>query len=102
VLNQEKGHPSCVEESAMSEKFELIGLPQDEQSGLFHLRYGSGPDDPMPFVLTLTPYYVARALGKTPPVTYHEITNYADDNAGSLKAKAVFEKGRGRTTLILE
>ena len=85
----------------MTEKFELIGKAGDI-SGHLRLRYGSGPDDPMPFVITLTPQYVARATGKTPPVSYQEIEKYAHDNAGDLRAKAVFEKGRGFTTLTLE
>jgi hypothetical protein len=40
-------------------KFELIGS-DGLFSGLRHLRYGTGQDDPMPFTLTLTPQYVAR------------------------------------------
>jgi hypothetical protein len=40
-------------------KFELIGS-DGLFSGLRHLRYGTGHDDPMPFTLTLTPQYVAR------------------------------------------
>jgi hypothetical protein len=56
----------------------------------------------MPFVLTLTPQYVARAIGKTPPVTFHEIERYAYDNAGDLRAMALFGKGSGRLNLILE
>jgi hypothetical protein len=66
------------------------------------LAYGCGPDDPMPFIVTLTPQYVARALGKTPPVTFHEIEKYAYDNAGDLRAMALLEKGSGRLNLILE
>jgi hypothetical protein len=85
----------------MTERFELIDK-QDDISGHLRLRYGSGPDDPMLFVITVTPQYVARALGKTPPVSFQEIEKYAYDNAGDLRAKAVFEKGRGITTLTLE
>ena len=40
-------------------KFELIGS-DGLCSGLLHLRYGTGQDDPMPFTLTLTQQYVAR------------------------------------------
>ena len=85
----------------MSERFELIG---DERniSGHLRLAYGSGPDDPMPFVLTLTPQYVARAMGKTPPITFHAIEKYAYDNAGDLRAMALLEKGSGRLNLVLE
>ena len=85
----------------MSERFELIGDERDI-SGHLRLAYGSGPDDPMPFVLTLTPQYVARASGKTPPVSFHEIERYADENAGDLREMAFREKGTGRLNLTLE
>jgi hypothetical protein len=42
-------------------KFELIGS-DGLFSGLRHLRYGTSDDDPMPFILTLTPQYVAREI----------------------------------------
>jgi hypothetical protein len=84
----------------MSEQFNLIRESGDISGFSPSIRLPS--QRPYPFVLTLTPQYVARALGKTPPVTYLEITKYAHDNAGDLQAKAVFEKRRGRTTLTLE
>jgi magnesium transporter len=37
----------------MSERFELVG-EQDDTSGHLRLAYGTGPDDPMLLVLTLT------------------------------------------------
>jgi hypothetical protein len=52
----------------------------------------------MPFVLTLTPQYVARETGKTPPVSFPEMTKYAEQNALMLEAIARFERGRGYTT----
>jgi hypothetical protein len=73
----------------MSE-FELLDTAGDI-SGKLRLIYGSGPTDPAPFVLTLTPQYVARASGKTPPVSFHEIEKYADDNAGDLREMAFRE-----------
>jgi hypothetical protein len=85
----------------MSEKFDLIDK-RGQVNGFLHIRYGLGPDDPLPFVLTLTPQYVARALGKTPPVTFAEIEKYADRNATDLRAKAAFEKDRGFTTHTLD
>jgi hypothetical protein len=42
----------------MSETFGLVG-EQGDISGHLRLAYASGPDDPMLFVLTLTPGYVA-------------------------------------------
>jgi len=53
----------------------------------------------MPFILTLTPQYVARAIGKTAPT---DIQNYAEQNADKLKAIATVEKARGFTTHTLE
>ena len=53
----------------MSERFELLDITGD-----------TGPADPAPFVLTLTPQYVARVLGKTPADSVHEIEKYADEN----------------------
>ena len=45
---------------------------------------------------------LARALGKTPAVLFHEIEKYADDNAGDLREMAFREKGAGRLSLALE
>jgi hypothetical protein len=85
----------------MSERFELIG-EQGDISGHLRLAYGAGPDDPMLFVLTLTPGYVARVMEKMAPVTHEEITRYAYDNAGDLRAMALREKDSGRLSLVLE
>ena len=62
----------------MSERFELLDIEGDI-SGKLRLIYGSGPADPASFVLTLTPQYVARAIGKTPPVTFHETERFVID-----------------------
>ena len=81
-------------------ELQLIGTcGEPEPSGLFRLSYGTEPNDPMPFILTLTPQYVARAIGKTAPT---DIQNYAEQNADKLKAIAAFEKARGFTTHTLE
>ena len=85
----------------MSESFELLDIAGDI-SGKLRLIYGTGPTDPAPFVLTLTAQYVARVLGKTPRVSFHEIEKYADDNSGDLREMALLEKGTGRLNLILE
>jgi hypothetical protein len=65
-------------------KFELIGS-DGLFSGLRHLRYGTGHDDPMPFILTLTSQYVAREIRKTPPVSCLKIQRYAERNADKLR-----------------
>jgi len=82
-------------------KFELIGS-DGLFSGLRHLRYGTGHDDPVPFILTLTPQYVAREIQKKLPVSYLKVQRYAERHADKLKAKAKFEKERGFNTHTLE
>ena len=52
-----------VEERQMSERFELLDIARDI-SGKLSLIYGSGPADPAPFVLTLTPQYVREHWGR--------------------------------------
>ena len=71
-----------------------------EPGGFFRLSYATTePRDTTPFVLTLTPEYVARAIGKT---FFTDIQEYAEQNADKLKAIATFEKARGFTTVTLE
>ena len=82
-------------------RFELIGS-EGLFSGLRHLRYGTGHDDPMPFTLTLTPQYEAREVKKKPPVSYLRVQRYAERNADKLKAIAKFERERGLNTHTLE
>ena len=82
-------------------KFELIGS-DGLFSGLRHIRYGTGQDDPTPFILTLTPQYVAREIRKTLPVSYLKVQRYAERNADKLKAIAKLERERGLNTRTLE
>ena len=82
-------------------KFEFIGS-DGLFNGLRHLRYGTGDDDPKPFVLTLTPQYVAREIQKTLPVSYLKVQRYAERNADKLKAIAKSEKERGSKRHTLE
>jgi len=85
-----------------NEPFVQIGEPQGVLGGMLRIRYGAGPTDPLPFVLTLPPQYVARKTGKTPPIGYAEMSKYAQESAEQLKATASFERGRGFTTHTLE
>jgi hypothetical protein len=70
-------------------------------NGVLQLRYGSTPDDPLPFILTLTPQYVAHAVGKTLPIMIQDMQRYADQNADHLKATALHAKARGFSTEVL-
>ena len=68
---------------------------------MLRLRYGSRRDDPMPFILTLTPSYVAHAIGKTPPIML-QIQEYVQRNAEHLKSVAHNAKMRGLNAQVLE
>jgi hypothetical protein len=95
-----KEEQRCMQ-SSNGPPFEQIGKPEWDPSGVFRIRYGSGLDDPMPFMLTVTLPYVARELGKS--VSFAEISKYVEQNADKLKATARFAKiGRGFTTHTLE
>jgi hypothetical protein len=85
----------------MPVSFEPVGEHGDT-SGYLRLAYGTGPDDPMLFVLTLTPVYVARVSRRPPQGTFQEMERYAYDNAGDLRAMALREKDSGRLSLVLE
>ena len=82
-------------------KFELIGS-DGLFSGLRRIRYGTGQDDPTPFILTLTPQYVAREIRKTLPVSYLKVQRYAERNADKLQAMAKFGKKRGLNAHTLQ
>ena len=84
--------------SDVKAELQLIGIWM-EPSGFFHLNYGTEPSDTMPFILTLTPEYVGRAIGKT---NFTDIQEYAEQNADKLKDIATFEKAQGLTTHTLE
>jgi hypothetical protein len=100
-LSVAKEELRCMQSSNENPPFEQIGKPQWDPSGVFRIRYGSGLDDPMPFVLTVTLPYVARELGKS--VSFAEISKYVEQNAEKLKATARFARiGRGFTTHTLE
>jgi len=56
----------------------------------------------IPFILTLTPQYVAREIRKTLPVSYIKVQRYAQRNADKLKAIAKFGKKRGLNAHTLQ
>jgi hypothetical protein len=73
-----------------------------ELSGILRVWFGSGEDDRSPFVLTLMPQYLARALNKAIPVTLEEAIDYVCENKDWLKVIAQRAKERGRTAEILD
>jgi hypothetical protein len=85
----------------MSQPFRLIAA-KGMHNGIFRLWYGAADNDQSPFVLTLTPQYVARALCKAPPVTLEDIEEYAQKNEDQLRAMAHEAKAFGQNGKVLE
>ena len=77
-------------------KFELIGS-EGRFSGLRHLRYGTGHDDPMPFTLTLTPQYVAREIKKALPVSFLRVQTlgFKDTRSGTPTSSSPLPSSKG-------
>jgi hypothetical protein len=65
------------------------------------LWYGAADNDQSPFVLTLTPQYVAYALRKALPVTLEEIEEYAQQNEDRLRAIAHDARACGQNAKAL-
>jgi hypothetical protein len=85
---------------AMSQPFRLIAA-KGMQNGIFRLWYGAADNDQSPFVLTLTPQYVAHALRKALPVTLEEIEEYAQQNKDRLRAIAHDARACGQNAKVL-
>jgi hypothetical protein len=91
----------CPRCGGTKRKFELIDK-RGALGGLFHMRFGFGPDDPQPFILILKPSYVAHTIGKTLPIMPREISEYVEKNAEHLRSIALKAKERSFTTQTLE
>jgi hypothetical protein len=84
------------------EEFLWIETRGDERTGYMHLRFGKSLDDPMPFVLTVTPSYVAHKTQKTLPLNFIEVQNYCNDNREELRKVAFNCKQRGKNAEFLQ
>jgi hypothetical protein len=98
-----RSRPRTVERdgNAMSQPFRLIAA-KGMQNGIFRLWYGAAENDRSPFVLTLTPRYVAHALHKALPVTLEDIEEYAQENEDRLRAIARDARACGQNAKVLE
>ena len=84
------------------EPFEFIEK-RHVAGGVVQLRYGSSKDDPLPFILTLTPEHVARESGKpVATIGADDMDAYFSKKSRDLMLRALTEKGRGFTTAVLD
>jgi hypothetical protein len=83
------------------EEFLWIKTSGDIGTGFMRLQFGMSRDDPMPFILTVMPSYVAHKKQKTLPLNITEVQNYCDDNREALRKIAFNCKQRGRNAEVL-
>jgi hypothetical protein len=69
-------------------------------NGNIQLRYGEKKDDPIPFILIVTPPYVANKIGKS-PAKYAEVLKYVEAHTEELRQVALNHRDRGYTTAVL-
>jgi hypothetical protein len=72
-----------------------------KRQNLVDLKYGESAEDPEPFILTLTPQYVAHQTFKSLPLTGIDLQVYLMANVSKLQATAEACKARGLTSEIL-
>jgi hypothetical protein len=78
----------------------FILLDRKGQANSVQLKYGERPDDPAPFILIVTPTYVAGKLGKESS-NYREVLQYVETHLEELRAIAMHQRGRGFATEVL-
>ena len=82
------------------EEFKWIRTHGDKEVGM-RVYFGKSLDDPIPFILTITPGYVADKTGKTLPLKIQELQNYCTDKREELRKIAFNWKQRGLNTQVL-
>jgi hypothetical protein len=80
------------------EEFRWIKTSGDPRTGFMQVHFGTAPADPMPFILAVTPTYVAHKTQKTLPT---ELQNYCDNNREALREIAFNCKQRGKNAEVL-
>jgi len=77
------------------EDFVWLDTKGDLASGLMRLYFGKSRDDPIPFILTVMPQYVARKTQKTLPLAIQDLQNYCTDKREELRLIAFDFRRRG-------
>jgi hypothetical protein len=69
---------------------------------MIDLKYGEAFNDPQPFILTVTPEYVAHETAKTLPISASDLHAYILAHAAKLRATAENCKARDLTSEVLQ
>jgi hypothetical protein len=71
-----------------------------KRENMIDLKYGEAFDDPQPFVLTVTPDYVAHETAKSLPISASDVHAYILAHAAKLRATAENCKARDLTSEV--
>jgi hypothetical protein len=80
----------------------LTLLAVTRRENMIDLKYGGDFDDPQPFILTVTPEYVAHETAKVPPISASDLHAYILAHAAKLRATAENCKARDLTAEVLQ
>jgi hypothetical protein len=80
--------------------FTLLAVVKREN--MIDLKYGEAFDDAQPFILTVTPEYVAHETAKSPPISASDLHAYILAHAAKLRATAENCKARDLTSVVLQ
>jgi hypothetical protein len=87
-------------ETGMVNKTKPFMLIDRKGRGTIQLRYGESSSDPKPFMLIVTPAFVAARIDKEFP-THEDVMAYVDTHAEELRTIAISKYERGFSTETL-
>jgi hypothetical protein len=99
-LLSERQETSVGNHEGRSMAFTLLAVVKREN--MVDLKYGEGSGDPKPFVLTVTPQYVAHETAKSLPISASDVHAYILAHAAKLRVIAQQCKERDLTSEVLQ
>jgi hypothetical protein len=81
--------------------FKQIDIRVRFPGGFVDVLFGRDDNDPMPFIVTVSPEYVAHKTYKRLPINTSKIVDYVNGHSAEIKAAALRTKIAGKSTLVL-
>jgi hypothetical protein len=86
---------------AATETFKQINIRVRRPGGFVDVLFGEDVDDPMPFIVTVSPEYVAHKTSKHLPTNTSKIIAYVNGHSAEIRDLALRTKVAGKNTLVL-
>jgi hypothetical protein len=81
--------------------FKQIDIMVRFPGGFVDVLFGEDVDDPMPFIVTVSPEYVSHKTDKPLPINTSQIIAYVREYGPEIKIAALTTKVAGKSMLIL-